>query len=293
MENPITSIASDGLSAEINAMGAQLFALRDAEGRDLLWDGDPAIWNGRAPLLFPIVGELAGGEYRLDGQSWRLPRHGFARNRLFRLVEAGTATALFRLTWDEETYRAYPFHFELDIRFALDGAALTIAATVRNLETSRILPASFGFHPALRWPLPYGQPRADHAVTFQTDEAAPIRRLDAKGLVQPVPLPTPVKGRSLALRDDLFAHDALIFDRLQSRTLRYGADTGPHITVDFPDTGLLGLWTKPGAPFVCIEPWHGIADPEGFTGDFRDKPGIFLVAPGGTKDCRMILSLHP
>jgi galactose mutarotase-like enzyme len=111
--------------------------------------------------------------------------------------------------------------------------------------------------------------------------------------VQPTPLPTPVKGRSLVLRDELFAHDALIFDRLQSRTLRYGANAGPYITVEFPDTGLLGLWTKPGAPFLCIEPWHGIADPEGFAGDFRDKPGIFQVPPGGTKECRMTLSLHP
>jgi galactose mutarotase-like enzyme len=287
------TIASDGLSAAIDPLGAQLSILRDAAGRDLLWNGDPAIWTGRAPILFPIVGELAGGEYRLDGQTYRLPRHGFARTRTFRLVEASPAAAQFRLDWDEEIYRNYPFHFELDLRFALEGASLTITASVRNLEDARTLPASFGFHPALRWPLPFGRPRQDHAVTFETEEPAPARRLDSKGLVQPDPLPTPVKDRTLALRDELFIHDALIFDQLQSRRLRYGAETGPHVVVEFPDTSLLGLWTKPGAGFICIEPWHGIADPEGFKGDFRDKPGIFQVAPGGTKECCMTISLNP
>jgi galactose mutarotase-like enzyme len=191
------TIASDDLTAAIDPMGAQLSLLRDKAGQDLLWDGDPAVWKGRAPILFPIVSELAGGEYRLDGQTWRLPRHGFARTKPFRLVETNTASALFRLDWDDETYRNYPFHFELDICFVLQAASLTITASVRNLEEARTLPASLGFHPALRWPLPYGQPREEHAVTFETDEPAPVRRLDANGLVQPAPLPTPVKGRTL------------------------------------------------------------------------------------------------
>jgi len=288
----VIAIRSDGLSAEIDPFGAQLFALRDAEGNDLLWDGDPAVWTGRAPVLFPIVGGLNGGRYRLGGQAFALPRHGFARHRLFEVAETSGDRAVFRLRWDEETLAAYPFRFELDLAFAVAGACLTMTATVRNLDPTAPMSASFGFHPALRWPLPYGQPRAAHVIVFDQEEPAPIRRIDADGLVQPARFPTPVEGRALVLRDDLFTDDALIFDKIASRRLAYGADAGPLIEVAFPDTTLLGVWTKPGADFICIEPWHGWADPAGYEGDFRDKPGVFEVEPGGERAMAMSITLR-
>jgi galactose mutarotase-like enzyme len=95
----------------------------------------------------------------------------------------------------------------------------------------------------------------------------------------------------LKLRDDLFEDDALIFDRVHSQRLRYGAETGPYLEIEFPNTPYLGIWTKPGANFVCIEPWHGLADPQGFSGDFREKPGVFWVAPGHEKTCTMSIKL--
>jgi len=288
----LTSIASEGLSAEIDPLGAQLFALRDSEGRDLLWDGDPAVWNGRAPVLFPIIGTLANGRYRVDGGAFDLPRHGFARHSLFEVAETTAASARFRLTADARTLAVYPFRFELEIGFALAGATLTITGSVRN-PGDRSLPASLGFHPAFRWPLPYGQARADHSLRFERDEPAPIRRLDAQGLVEAAGCPTPVMGAELVLRDALFEADAVIFDSLASRSVRYGAPDAPHLRIDFPETPYLGVWTKPGAPFVCVEPWHGIADPEGFQGDFRDKPGVFEVAPGEAREVTFSVSLHP
>jgi galactose mutarotase-like enzyme len=278
----VIAIASAGLSAQIDTLGAQLFTLKDASGRDLLWDGDPAFWTGRSPILFPIVGALAGGEYRLDGQTYVLPRHGFARTKRFEVAEATAVSATFTLRSDAETLRVYPFTFALAVTFAIDQRSLTITASVSN-PGERPLPASFGFHPAFRWPLPYGRPRADHAVRFAKDESAPIRRIDGQGLVKPDGEATPVVEDELDLRDDLFADDAVIFDRLNSASLYYGAKDGPSLQIDFPDTPYLGLWSKPGAPFVAIEPWHGIADPQGFSGDFRDKPGMFEVAPGAVR----------
>jgi galactose mutarotase-like enzyme len=153
------------------------------------------------------------------------------------------------------------------------------------------MPASFGFHPALRWPLPYGQPRADHAIIFDQTEPAPVRRIDTDGLVRPEAYPTPVAGRTLALRDRLFIDDALIFDQIVSRRLRYGAMAGPAIDIGFPDTELLGVWTKPGGDYICIEPWHGWADPEGFAGDIWSKPGVFRLAPGQARRCEMTIAL--
>jgi len=292
MSDSHVHIRSEGLSAEIDPFGAQLFALRDADGKDLLWDGDPTFWTGRAPVLFPIVGALNGDRYRLGEREFSLPKHGFARHRLFEIVEASVDRAVFRLRWDEETLAVYPFQFELDLAFALTGASLTITATVRNLDPDASMPASFGFHPALRRPLPYGQPRADHALVFEHDELAPIRRVDTDGLVLPDAVPTPVEGATLALRDDLFTNDAVVFDRFTSRQLTYGADAGPHLDVAFPDTELLGVWTKPGADYVCIEPWHGWADPAGYSGDFWDKPGVFTVEPGGERAMVMSITLR-
>jgi galactose mutarotase-like enzyme len=289
----LTTIASESLSADIHPLGAQLFALRDGAGHDLQWNGDPAVWKGRAPILFPIVGALAGNQYRLDGQTFALPRHGFARDRLFALVEATAASALFRLRWDDESLKLYPFRFELDLRFSLEGATLHMVATARNLEGDKTMPASFGFHPALCWPLPYGQPRKAHALTFEKSESAPVRRLNDQGLLLPATFDTPVASHSLPLRDDLFAGDAIIFDAITSRSLRYGADTGPQIEFAFPGMPQLGVWTKPGADFVCIEPWHGFADPEGFDGDLRDKPGMALLPPGGSKDFALSMSWRP
>lgn len=286
----LVAIASAGFNAQIDPMGAQLFTLRDAAGRDLLWDGDPAVWKGRAPILFPIVGRLNGGAYRHDGKTYELPRHGFARTSLFTLVETAADRARFRLAASEETRAVYPFAFVLEILFALADATLTMTATVRN-EGDELMPASFGFHPAFRWPLPYGADRGVHAIRFAQEEPAPVRHLDADGLVLPEEFPTPVTGRTLGLADDLFTRDAIVMDRIASRNLTYGADAGPKLEIGFPGTALLGLWTKPGAGFVCIEPWHGHADPQGFQGDLLDKPGMMLIAPGQSRSCTMTVTL--
>ena len=272
-------IAGPALAAEINPLGAELTTLRDAEGRDLLWDGDPAFWTGRAPVLFPIVGAAAGGVIRVDGQEYSLPQHGFARRRLWTLVEQSDAAATFRLEADDATRAVYPFEFGLDLRFAIDAAGLSMAATLSNPGTRDLL-AAFGFHPALRWPLPGGADRAAHRVRFAEEEPAPIRRIDADGLVLPQAFPSPVQGRDLALDDALFAGGALIFDRLASRRLTYGAPGGTTLAISFPDMPMLGLWMKPGADYLCIEPWQGHADPVGFTGDYADKPGIVRIAAG-------------
>lgn len=284
------SLDSGDLTAEVNPLGAQLSALRDRSGRELLWDGDPAVWTGRAPLLFPIVGTLAGGSYRLGSMLHHLPRHGFARGKLFDIVDTSSAGAAFRLKADEASIQVYPFRFELDVHFALDGPTLSVTTYVRNAGAED-MPASFGYHPAFRWPLPFGRARSSHVIEFASDEPAPVRRLDAEGLLTPQRHPTPVSRRRLALTDALFQDDVVIFDEIRSRSVTYGADDGPRIRVDFPDTPFFGLWTKPGANFICIEPWHGVADPVGFSGDFTAKAGVFMLAPGAVLPIKMAITL--
>jgi galactose mutarotase-like enzyme len=284
------SLTSADLTAEVNPLGAQLSTLRDRSGRDLLWNGDPSVWTGRAPLLFPIVGTLAGGSYRLDSAIYHLPRHGFARGTLFEVVAATTAAATFRLEANDASLRVYPFRFELDVSFALEGPTLSVEMSVRNMGVDA-MPASFGYHPGFRWPLPYGQARSSHFIEFASDEPAPIRRLNADGLLTPERQPTPISARRLVLADTLFQDGVVIFDDIRSRSITYGADAGPRIRVSYPDAPYLGVWTKPGAHFICIEPWQGVADPEGFSGDFRAKPGVFTVAAGAARSRKMALTL--
>jgi galactose mutarotase-like enzyme len=283
-------ISSGVLSAVIDPFGAELTHLRDAEGRELMTDADPAFWTGRAPLLFPIVGALNGDTYRVDGRDYSLPKHGFARRMFFEVVEAAADRATFRLTDSEATLAVYPWRFSLDVTFALTGATLAVTVTIGN-PGDDALPASFGFHPAFAWPLPYGHDRADHRIVFEADEG-PLRALTPDGLIAPAERPSPLEGRTLHLADDLFTDDALIWDPVASRRVVYGASEGPQLEVEFPDTGKLGIWTRPGAHYVCIEPWHGIADPAGFTGEFRDKPGVFEVAPHGARRINMRVTLR-
>jgi len=285
------SLHGDALDVAIDPQGAQLSVLRDAAGHDLLWNGDPSVWKGRAPILFPIVGALNGGHYRWHDQRFALPRHGFARDRRFEVVSSDPQAAVLRQTDDASTHAKYPFSFDLEVAFRLDGSRLTTTASVHN-SGDFPLPASLGFHPALRWPLPGGSARSEHYLEFEQDEPAPIRRLDAQGLLTPALHPTPVQGRRLMLDDALFVDDVVIFDQFSSRSLVYASNSGPRVRVEFPDATHLGLWTKPGAGFLCIEPWRGVADPQDYTGEFDDKPGVFMVEPGGSESLTMTCELQ-
>lgn len=287
VSNFTVSISTDALSAEISALGAELIRLQDRTGAELLWDGDPAFWNGRSPLLFPIVGEVKGNRLTVAGKGYEIGRHGFARTSTFALIRSDAASCTWRLESSEATRRQYPFEFRLDVTYRIEAATLHMQAEVTSTG-SVVMPASFGFHPALRWPLPYGKPRAAHEIVFEHDEPAPIRR-PIDGLLSAARFPTPVRDRHLPLHDDLFEDGALVFDTLASRSVVYG----DAIRVDFPRMPHLGIWTRPGAGYVCIEPWQGHASPEGFDGELADKPGIVAIAPGTTESFAMSISVWP
>ena len=275
------SIESVELQATISSLGAELVGLRDSDGVDYLWTGDPAWWPGHAPILFPIVGEVRGNVLKVDGKPYPIGRHGFARGSIFKVVSAEKARCSFQLRPSDRSRAHYPFEFALDVHYEVVGRQLHVRAEVTN-QGNDAMPASLGFHPGFRWPLVPGVPKESYTIFFEKPEDKPIRRL-AGGLLAAAPIASPVHGKELALRDALFTDDALIFDRLNSRRVTYAASTGPSIEVRFDGMPQLGIWSKPGAGFVCIEPWHGFASPVDFDGELKDKPGMKLVAPGTTK----------
>lgn len=271
---------------EVAELGGELQALA-WRGVDLLWHGDPAWWSRRAPVLFPIVGRLAEDTLRHEGNSYRMPQHGFARDLPWECLAADETRAHLRLEDSPATRAAYPFAFQLDQQLELDGEGLRITLTLSNPGPS-VLPASLGLHPAFRWPLP--EARGPHTLRFDQEEPAPARRL-RRGLLSTEREPSPIRGRVLPLEGDLFTRDALIFDGLRSRGLAYQAERGPALRLawDFPH---FGVWSKPGAPFLCLEPWQGFADPEGFHGAFMDKPGLVLLPPGATRSWFLSIGVH-
>ncbi|MCK0209239.1 aldose 1-epimerase family protein [Starkeya koreensis] len=274
-------LTSDFFKAEVAALGAELVRLTDKEGRELLWNGDPVFWTGRAPVLFPIVGRLPGDELVHEGVGYPMAQHGFARRRMFELEAHTSSSASFVLRADEETRRQYPFDFVLRVTYTLVEATLTVEATVEN-PGAVPLPASVGFHPAFRWPLPYGGTRADHQLIFEKAETAPIHR-PVGGLLSTATEANPAVDTIVEPTDAMFARDALIFLDLRSHHLRYGVPGEPGLEVDFPGMPHLGLWSKPGAPFLCIEPWAGYATPEQAPAEFTQKPGLSHIQPGGSK----------
>ncbi len=284
------TIHSHALSVEIAPLGAELQSIRDAAGRDYLHDG-ASFWSSRAPLLFPIVGALKNNSHAVDGVTYHLPRHGFARHSMFEVVDKSAHRALFRLTDSEATRAEYPYKFLLEADFSLYGAKLTAAVTVTNTDTKPI-PVAFGFHPAFKWPLPGAGAKLDQVIDFALDEPGPLTRIDAEGLIARE-LPSPIEGRRLRLADELFEDDALIFLSLNSRSLRFGPANGgsPALQVDLESMPHLGVWTKPGAPYLCIEPWSGYASPAEFSGPLTEKPGSVNLAPKEAKTFAMSAEL--
>jgi galactose mutarotase-like enzyme len=272
------TLRSGGHEASIKAHGAELCSLKDAQGIELIWQAGAA-WPRHAPLLFPIVGRLKNDELRHRGKAYPMTQHGFARDQLFEWTERGAASCSLVLRDSAETRARYPFAFRLAVHYRLRTNELEVALEITN-PGEEMLPASIGAHPAFNWPLVEGVPKGSYRLTFSDEEPAPVRRLK-DGLMREKPEPTPIKGQTLALSERLFDDDAVILDRLASRSVRYAADRGPSLEVSWHGFRELGIWSKPGgAGFLCIEPWRGFASPADFDGEFSDKPGLMHIAPG-------------
>ncbi len=276
----------DGLTATIARAGAELHSIRGG-GAELLWQAGPQ-WPRHAPVLFPIVGRLAGDTLRHGGAATRMTQHGFARDRNFQFMERTRTHCRLLLRDDAQSRTIYPFAFALEIDYRIEGASLTVGYTVTN-PSAAVLPASLGAHPAFVWPLPGGSAPEAHAIIFEREETAPIRRVN-DGLLRPGLVPTPIRGHRLDLDEALFDEDAVILESPASTSLRYGVPGGPGLRIGWTGFRQLGLWSKRGAGFLCIEPWSGLASPQGFDGAFEAKPHLMLIAPGESRHASWTLT---
>lgn len=287
----ITLRAGDDHSAVLAPAGAEPLAWRVA-GQDLLWTGDPAHWNRRAPILFPVVGASAGGAVRVDGRAHPMPQHGFARDARFEVVEAGPASARLRLTDSPATRAHYPFAFSLEVAADLsEEGALALAFTVAN-PGERPLPYALGFHPAFLWPFEPGGEEG-HGVVFAAPQRADVPEIAPGGLIAATTRRLPLEdgGHRLPLDRALFPEAIVLLDAA-SPWMDFAAPSGRAIRMAVEDFPHLAVWTRGAAPFVSLECWTAHADLAGFGGELSERARIRLLAPGASARHGVTLSLR-
>ena len=272
-------IGNQDLTVDVSSLGAEMQALTTSDGRSWLWTGDAAFWTGRSPILFPIVGKAPDDKVAIDGTVYPMAQHGFARRSEFTLASSTATACRHELAASEATRAVYPFDFLLAVEYAIEGHALTVTAEVTNRD-QKPMPFGFGFHPAFVWPLPDASGRA-HTVTLDNEGEPELVRLEG-GLIDPAPLPSPFDSGRLVLDHAMFEKDAMIFPKGAGEGLRYGAEGGPSLRFRFDNLPNLALWTKPGAPFICIEPWHGTAAEAGASSELSRRPYTSILSPGAT-----------
>ena len=286
-------IGSGALQALVSPLGAELKNLR-LHGDEWLWQGDPASWPRQAPVLFPYCGRCRDRVIRVKGTVFpNQPIHGFAPDSVFQVAEQTPDTLSLVLEDTPATRTLYPFTFRLMVNFSVRDRAFQQEIVVTNTGTET-LPVSAGFHPGFRWPIPGQTDRQRHILRFEHHETAPVALPDSDGLMGGTTMPNPIRDSVLRLDDTLFHAGSAVFQNLKSRSLWYGVPGHPGLRLDFTTPHLV-LWRWPGpgsADFLCIEPWAGLPDPAGFSGELREKPGMTLLPPGTDTKWGIILSLE-
>lgn len=267
------TLSHQNWQAIISSHGAELQSLLNREtGEEYIWQGDPDVWAGRAPVLFPIIGRLKNEQIQVQGQSYPLGKHGFARASEFVIVEQTPDRLSLQLDSSTESKQLYPYDFSLIISFDLSSANLAISYKVVNTGSDRMF-FTIGSHPAIRLPLENSK-LEDYTVEF--DEAETLQRyILQKGLMPNEGMDFLKNETSIPLSSDLFDQDALIFRNIKSHKISIShKDNGVRASVLTGGAPHVGIWAKPGAAYVCIEPWFGYDDPIDATGRIEDKPGM-------------------
>lgn len=278
----IIELKKGNLRAAARTLGGELVSLKDGNGQEYIWEGDPAFWSGQNPILFPIVGSLKDGKVDIGGKVCEMGRHGFARRMEFTPVEQGEDFVTLELRENEETLKCYPFPFSLRVTHRLleDGFSTTFSVT----NTGSVpMPFCVGGHTAIR--IPEGERLEDYELVFDVLEQADSHLLNPQGIIRHDGRKPMLDGNRIALDYNTFAEmDTIIFSMLRSGNVSLlHRETGRGMRLDFHEFPMVAFWTKPGAPFLCLEPWQGCAAWDNESGRFEDKPFCTVLQPGGGK----------
>lgn len=277
------TLKNNVLTVDVSAHGAELQSIRKGDV-EYLWQGNPAFWGRRSPVLFPIVGSVWEKKYRVEGTEYELGQHGFARDMDFEKVSASDAEVRYRLVSNEDTLAKYPYQFVLEIAYRLHGNSLDVVWEVEN-PSDKEMYFQIGAHPAFLYP-DYETDRKERGF-FVFDRTAGLEcvRIQGKGCVDALtkyPLEIPEDGRLPIASDTFDTIDTIILEDSQIGEVKMlRADGSPWLALTF-DAPVVGIWSPPHkvAPFICIEPWYGRCDRAGYEGEYKDKDWMNRLAPG-------------
>lgn len=275
-----TKISNEQLSIAVDEFGAELQSIKK-DGIEYLWQGNPDFWGRKAPVLFPIVGKLKHGTYIYDDASFQLSGHGFARDKPFKLVDSSDEAVTYELKSDKETKIIYPFDFRLRITYRLYGDQLSVNWEVKNLDEIEMF-FGIGAHPAFNVPLGTGK-FEDYSLNISPVKKRQMIPLNvAQGTID-LTKKQAVEANTFSLSRELFKNDALVFETPEATEVVLSNSVNDRsVKVSFEHMPFVGLWSPypSEAPFVCIEPWCGIADDDNTDGDLTTKFGINMLSPG-------------
>lgn len=271
-------IFNEYLEVEINSLGAELCSMKKVnEDLEYMWQGNPTYWNRQAPILFPTIGKLLDGIYTYDGKTYKMPQHGFAREYEFTVIQKNKNSIFFELTDKEETLLIYPFKFSLILGYTLIKNSLEVSYEVINKSLGE-MKFSIGAHPAFNWPLG-NEKKEECYFEFEDIQEMNTFSILKSGISRDKILVKSDKNK-IWLTESVFKKDALIFNDLITDKITFkNTKNNRFLEMTFNKFPYIGLWSKPtGAPFICIEPWHGIADFVGHNQKFEDKDGLITLS---------------
>ena len=271
----IRYIENDKLIVGVKDFGCEIASIKSkATGYEFMWQGNPDIWGGQAPILFPIVGRLIEDKYKLKGVEYEMPKHGFARKMPWEFLCADGNSMSFRLSDTEETRKIYPFEFDLTVTYTLDDTTLSVSHDIKN-KGENTMYFSIGAHPAFNCSI-------GDTLSFDENETLYTEKID---LVKSLRLPDKtlvLEGeKDIIITKDIFNEDALILSDIKSENIALNISEGDRkINFNLGKSPYLGIWAKPGAPYVCIEPWYGVNDSQVKKNDLSEKDAINPVNAG-------------
>lgn len=285
------NISNEHLVVQIDSLGAQLKSCYNKNHQtELIWQADPKYWGKSSPILFPAVGKLWNDTIKIKGDEYKMPKHGFARDLNFKIKNVTSNYALLYIESNAETLKNYPFKFKFSIAYHILGDSLRVSYYVENLNKIK-MPFCIGGHPAFNVPAQASQSFDDHYLEFSKNESGRQILLTPNGFLTGKTTPNWLNNNVLKLNDKLFDNDAIILDQLKSNCVSIKNNKAIGVEFKWYNFSSLAFWKPINAPFLCIEPWNGMADIEGFDDEFSKKSGAINLSPNKTFDCHYSMRL--
>lgn len=291
----VRSMENERFIVKVQDKGAELCSIYDKENnRELIWNADPAWWNRHAPVLFPFVGACHKGQYLYKGNTYKMNQHGFARDMEFTFVGMEENTIVHRMVADDVTKEKYPFDFALEIRHTLMEQGVAVGWKVINNGKEEML-FTIGAHPAFMVPGKEGESQADYRLVFDGQESLSFIRINGTEgtAVYNEKQVLELENGEYTIGNDLFEDGVLIFEDMQVEKVGFKhPDGSAYITIHCEGFPYTGIWTKPGAPFVCLEPWYGRCDNDDFEGELEEKTGVQKLDAGDIFATSYLIEIH-